>query len=58
MESGIFAALRGGKGGAASNVFGPGGLGTGINNALGGLRGTAMGDAGGDSWWHSALTMH
>ena len=30
-----------------SNVFGPGGLGTGINNALGGLRGTAMGDAGG-----------
>jgi pSer/pThr/pTyr-binding forkhead associated (FHA) protein len=33
--------------GAASNVFGPGGLGSGINNALGGLRGTAMGDAGG-----------
>ena len=47
MESGIFAALKGGKGGAVSNVFGPGGLGTGINNALGGLRGTAMGDAGG-----------
>ncbi len=47
LESGIFAALKGGKGGAVSNVFGPGGLGTGINNALGGLRGTAMGDAGG-----------
>lgn len=47
LESGIFAALKGGKAGAVSNVFGPGGLGTGINNALGGLRGTAMGDAGG-----------
>jgi TonB family protein len=35
-------------GGAASNVFGPGGLGTGINNALGGLQGGAgMGDAQG-----------
>jgi hypothetical protein len=31
----------------AGGVFGPGGLGTGINNALGGLRGTEMGDAGG-----------
>jgi TonB family protein len=47
LDSGIFAALKGGKGGAVSNVFGPGGLGTGINNALGGLRGTEMGDAGG-----------
>jgi hypothetical protein len=47
LDSGIFAALKGGKGGAVSNVFGPGGLGTGINNALGGLRGAAMGDAGG-----------
>lgn len=47
MESGIFKALQGGPGGAVSSVFGPGGLGTGINNALGGLRGTAMGDAGG-----------
>ncbi|MCK5687969.1 AgmX/PglI C-terminal domain-containing protein, partial [Myxococcota bacterium] len=47
LDSGIFKALKGGKGGAVSNVFGPGGLGTGINNALGGLRGTAMGDAGG-----------
>jgi TonB family protein len=46
-QSGIFAALRGGPGGNVSNVFGPGGLGTGINNALGGLRGQAMGDAGG-----------
>ncbi len=35
-------------GGAASNVFGPGGLGTGINNALGGLQGGAgVGDAQG-----------
>ena len=34
--------------GAASNVFGPGGLGTGINNALGGLTGGAgVGDAHG-----------
>jgi hypothetical protein len=33
--------------GAVSNVLGPGGLGSGINNALGGLRGTSMGDAGG-----------
>lgn len=47
MNSGIFAALKGGPGGAVSNVFGPGGLGTGINNALGGLRGAEMGDAGG-----------
>ncbi|OGQ82945.1 MAG: hypothetical protein A2289_16620 [Deltaproteobacteria bacterium RIFOXYA12_FULL_58_15] len=47
LESGIFAALKGGSGGAVSNVFGPGGLGTGINNALGGLRGTSLGDAGG-----------
>lgn len=46
MNSGILATLSGGSG-AVSNVFGPGGLGTGINNALGGLRGTAMGDAGG-----------
>lgn len=33
--------------GAVSNVLGPGGLGSGINEALGGLRGTSMGDAGG-----------
>ncbi|MCP4499456.1 MAG: FHA domain-containing protein [Deltaproteobacteria bacterium] len=36
-----------GPAGAVSNVFGPGGLGAGINNALGGLKGAAMGDAGG-----------
>ncbi len=35
-------------GGASSNVFGPGGLGTGINSALGGLQGGAgVGDASG-----------
>jgi TonB family protein len=41
--------LPGGAGeGAASNMFGPGGLGTGINSALGGLKGGAgMGDAHG-----------
>lgn len=33
--------------GAVSNVFGPGGLGSGVNNALGGLKGASMGDAGG-----------
>lgn len=33
-------------GGSSSNVFGPGGLGTGINNALGGLKG---GSGAGDS---------
>lgn len=42
LMAGMFA------GGAASNVFGPGGLGTGINNALGGIQGGAgMGDAQG-----------
>jgi pSer/pThr/pTyr-binding forkhead associated (FHA) protein len=33
--------------GAVSNVFGPGGVGSGVNNALGGLKGSSMGDAGG-----------
>ncbi len=48
MNAGLLGILKGGAGaGAVSNVFGPGGLGTGINNAMGGLRGTAMGDAGG-----------
>ena len=37
---GLLGALKGLKGGA-SDVFGPGGLGTGINNALGGLKGGA-----------------
>jgi hypothetical protein len=42
LMAGMFA------GGAASNVFGPGGLGTGINHALGGLQGGAgVGDAQG-----------
>ncbi len=44
---GLLGALKGLNGGA-SNVFGPGGLGTGINNALGGLKGGAgQGDAHG-----------
>lgn len=47
LESGIFKALKGDKAQAASDVLGPGGLGTGVNNALGGLRGTQTGDAGG-----------
>ena len=47
QNAGIFKALRGGKGGAVSSVLGPGGLGTGMNDAMGGLRGQAMGDAGG-----------
>ncbi|MBX7096326.1 MAG: TonB family protein [Myxococcaceae bacterium] len=44
-QAGLLGALNNG---AASNVFGPGGLGTGINNALGGLQGGAgVGDAHG-----------
>ncbi|MHB8872679.1 MAG: TonB family protein [Myxococcaceae bacterium] len=47
MAAGLLGALSGAAGGA-SNVFGPGGLGIGINNALGGLQGGAgMGDAHG-----------
>jgi TonB family protein len=47
MAAGLLGAL-GGAEGSASNVFGPGGLGTGINSALGGLKGGAgMGDAHG-----------
>ena len=46
---GLVAALSkvgAGGGSAASNVLGPGGLGTGINNALGGVKGSAgVGDA-------------
>ena len=45
-RAGLLGVLKG-AGGEVSNVFGPGGLGTGINNTLGGLRGTSMGDAGG-----------
>lgn len=48
MSSGLLAALNAPDDGSASNVFGPGGLGTGINNALGGLSGAAgMGNAHG-----------
>jgi TonB family protein len=48
LNAGLLGILKGaGQSGAVSNVFGPGGLGTGINNAMGGLRGTEMGDAGG-----------
>ncbi len=46
LNSGLLGMLKG-KSGAVSNVFGPGGLGTGINSAMGGLRGAEMGDAGG-----------
>ena len=46
MNAGLLGMLKG-ESGAVSNVFGPGGLGTGINDAMGGLRGAAMGDAGG-----------
>ena len=49
MKLGLVAALSkmgAGGGSAASNVLGPGGLGSGINNALGGVKGGAgQGDA-------------
>ncbi|WP_141593855.1 TonB family protein [Myxococcus sp. AB056] len=46
-KAGLLGAFKGMKGGA-SDVFGPGGFGTGINDALGGLKGgAAMGDAQG-----------
>ncbi|MFL5345546.1 MAG: TonB family protein [Hyalangium sp.] len=44
---GLLGAFKGLKGGA-TDVFGPGGLGTGINNSLGGLKtGAGLGDAQG-----------
>jgi TonB family protein len=46
LNSGLFQALKG-QSGNVSDVFGPGGLGSGINQALGGLRGANMGDAAG-----------
>jgi hypothetical protein len=47
MAAGLLGAM-GSSDGAASNIFGGGGLGTGINNALGGLQGgTGLGDAHG-----------
>jgi TonB family protein len=46
MGAGLLGALKGGA--SASNIFGPGGLGTGVNNALGGLRsGAGQGNAQG-----------
>jgi len=46
-SAGLLGALKG-RDGAISDVFGPGGLGSGINNALGGVKGGApMGDARG-----------
>jgi len=43
MNAGLLGALKGKPG--ASNIFGPGGLGSGVNNALGGLRsGAGMGN--------------
>lgn len=49
LDTAIFKAMGGGGGlgNTVANVFGPGGLGTGINNALSGLRGAEMNDAGG-----------
>ncbi|MFH1810994.1 MAG: AgmX/PglI C-terminal domain-containing protein [Pseudomonadota bacterium] len=47
LNAGALGILRNKGAGAVSNVFGPGGLGTGMNNALGGLRGADLGDAGG-----------
>lgn len=47
QNSGLLKALSGSTSAAVSNVLGSGGLGIGFNNAVGGLRGTAMGDAGG-----------
>lgn len=47
LSSGLLAGL-GGDDGAASNVFGPGGFGGGMNNSIGGLQGGAgAGDAHG-----------
>jgi hypothetical protein len=46
-KAGLLKALNSADG-AVSNIFGPGGIGTGLNNALGGLKGGAgMGDAHG-----------
>src|SRR6185503_3802458 len=48
MRSGLLGMLE--NSGLASNqIFGPGGLGNGINNAMGGLRGVELGDADGTS---------
>jgi hypothetical protein len=48
LKSGLLGALRGSGGNPAmSSIFGAGGLGSGINNALTGLHGTVIGDSGG-----------
>lgn len=46
MNAGLLGMLKGSDS-SVSDVFGPGGLGSGVNNAMGGLRGAEMGDAGG-----------
>ena len=46
-SSGIFSVLQGMKQIETSSVFGPGGVGTGLNNALGGIEGTNPGDTAG-----------
>ncbi|MBI5939167.1 MAG: energy transducer TonB, partial [Caulobacterales bacterium] len=46
MNAGLLALLGGGDG-AASNVFAPGGLGTGINQALGSLKDSGISDSHG-----------
>ncbi|MCX7944681.1 MAG: AgmX/PglI C-terminal domain-containing protein [Deltaproteobacteria bacterium] len=47
LKSGILGILRGAGGNPAMNSIFGAGLGAGINNALGGLHGTMMGDSGG-----------
>ncbi|MEZ0312590.1 MAG: AgmX/PglI C-terminal domain-containing protein [Myxococcota bacterium] len=47
LSSGLLQVLGEKPSGATANVFGPGGLGSGINEALGGLRGRNQGEAGG-----------
>ncbi len=47
LSSGLLQVLGDKPRGATANVFGPGGLGSGINDALGGLRASSRGEAGG-----------
>lgn len=49
QDSGILKALQGAESTAVSQVLGPGGLGTGLNQAMGGLKGTKRGDVGGSN---------
>ena len=46
LKSGILGLLKSGQGGAMSNIFGSGGLGTGINVAMGNLKGEESDAAG------------